>query len=38
MMHFLQTFNTNIESSINFITPLEYIIIDKLKRQIQITN
>lgn len=33
MMHFLQTFNTNIESSINFITPLEYII-DKLKQQI----
>lgn len=28
-MHFLQTFNTNMESSINFITPLEYIIIDK---------
>lgn len=37
MMHFLQAFNTNMESSINFITPLEYII-DKLKRQIQITN
>lgn len=33
MMHFVQTFNTNMESSINFITPLEYII-DKLKRQI----